>query len=34
MPISEAVYCILNKDIKPVDAVKMLMQRTIKVEHL
>lgn len=34
MPIAEAVHHILYKGLKPVDAVKALMKRTIKEEHL
>lgn len=34
MPITEAVFNIIQGQIKPVDAVKALMQRTIKEEHL
>jgi len=34
MPITEAVYKILNEALPPKDAVKKLMQRPIKEEHL
>lgn len=34
MPITEIVYKILYENVKPIDAVQMLMQRTIKEEHL
>ncbi len=34
MPISETVYAIIYEGMQPQDAVKMLMQRTIKEEHL
>lgn len=33
-PIAEAVYGIINKEIDPKEAVRALMQRTIKEEHL
>ncbi len=34
MPITEMVYKIIYDNLSPVDAVKGLMQRTIKEEHL
>lgn len=34
MPITEIVYKIVYEDLKPTDAVKALMQRMIKEEHL
>ncbi|MBA2727292.1 MAG: NAD(P)-dependent glycerol-3-phosphate dehydrogenase [Parachlamydiaceae bacterium] len=34
MPITEAVYRIICGEMQPVDAVRILMQRTIKEEHL
>ena len=34
MPISEMVYQIIHDHVKPKEAVKLLMQRTIKEEHL
>jgi glycerol-3-phosphate dehydrogenase (NAD(P)+) len=34
MPITEIVYRIIYEGIKPMDAVQLLMQRTIKEEHL
>lgn len=34
MPITEAVYQILYKGLPPMEAVRQLMQRTIKEEHL
>lgn len=34
MPITEIVYRILNKELSPKEAVKLLMQRSIKEEHL
>ncbi|WP_039355863.1 NAD(P)H-dependent glycerol-3-phosphate dehydrogenase [Candidatus Protochlamydia amoebophila] len=34
MPISEAVYNIIQGTIKPIEAVSALMKRTIKEEHL
>lgn len=34
MPIIETVYQIMQGQIKPVEAVKALMQRTVKEEHL
>lgn len=34
MPITEMVYKIIYEDMSPLDAVKQLMQRTIKEEHL
>lgn len=34
MPITETVYKIVYEGMKPKDAVKALMQRTIKEEHL
>jgi glycerol-3-phosphate dehydrogenase (NAD(P)+) len=34
MPISEAVYKIIEEGMDPREAVKLLMQRTIKEEHL
>jgi glycerol-3-phosphate dehydrogenase (NAD(P)+) len=34
MPITEIVYKIIYEDMHPKDAVKILMQRTIKEEHL
>lgn len=34
MPITETVYDIIRNQIRPVDAVRALMQRTIKEEHL
>jgi glycerol-3-phosphate dehydrogenase (NAD(P)+) len=34
MPITEIIYKILYEEMKPLDAVKLLMQRTIKEEHL
>lgn len=34
MPITETVYKIVYEGMKPKDAVKSLMQRTIKEEHL
>lgn len=34
MPITEIVYKIIYEGMKPLDAVQMLMQRTIKEEHL
>jgi len=34
LPIAEAVYEIIYNSLNPLDAVKILMQRTIKEEHL
>lgn len=34
LPIAESVYQIIYQSLKPLDAVKALMQRTIKEEHL
>lgn len=34
VPISEAIFAILYKGLKPLDAVKMLFNRSIKEEHL
>ena len=34
MPITEMVYMIIYENLKPADAVSMLMQRTVKEEHL
>jgi len=34
LPIAEAVYQIIYQSMKPLDAVRNLMQRTIKEEHL
>lgn len=34
MPITEMVYKIIYEEMPPIDAVKALMQRTIKEEHL
>lgn len=34
MPITEMVYKIIYENMKPIDAVKILMQRVIKEEHL
>ena len=34
MPITEVVYKIVYEGLKPSDAVKALMLRTIKEEHL
>ncbi|MBA3816191.1 MAG: NAD(P)-dependent glycerol-3-phosphate dehydrogenase [Parachlamydiaceae bacterium] len=34
MPITEIVYKIIYEEMKPLDAVRLLMQRTIKEEHL
>lgn len=34
MPIAETVYEIIKNRIRPIDAVRALMQRTIKEEHL
>lgn len=34
MPITEIVYKIIYENLSPSDAVKVLMQRTIKEEHL
>jgi len=34
MPITEMIYKIIYEDLKPKDAVRGLMQRTIKEEHL
>lgn len=34
MPITEIVYKIIYEGMRPMDAVKALMQRTIKEEHL
>ena len=34
VPISEAIYKILYEDLNPKDAVKALLQRAIKEEHL
>ncbi len=34
MPITEIIYKIVYENIKPLDAVHMLMNRTIKEEHL
>lgn len=34
LPINEAIYQIVYHSMRPVDAVKALMQRTIKEEHL
>lgn len=34
MPITEIVYKIIYENMKPTDAVQLLMQRTIKEEHL
>lgn len=34
LPIAQAVYSIMHENMLPTDAVKVLMQRTIKEEHL
>ncbi len=34
MPITETVYNIIYEGLRPIDAVRALMQRTIKEEHL
>lgn len=34
MPITETVYKIIYESMRPIDAVRALMQRTIKEEHL
>lgn len=34
LPIAEAVYQIIYQSLKPLDAARALMQRTIKEEHL
>lgn len=34
MPIAEMVYQIIHHDMQPIDAVKGLMRRTVKEEHL
>lgn len=34
MPITETIYKIVYEGMKPIDAVRALMQRTIKEEHL
>jgi len=34
MPITETVYKIIYENMRPMDAVRTLMQRTIKEEHL
>lgn len=34
LPIADAVYKIVYESMKPIDAVRALMQRTIKEEHL
>ncbi len=34
LPIAEAVYQIIYQSLKPIDAVRALMQRAIKEEHL
>lgn len=34
MPITEAVYQIIQGNIQPIDAVRALMQRSVKEEHL
>lgn len=34
MPITEAVYKIIYEGMNPIDAVRVLMQRSIKEEHL
>lgn len=34
MPITETVYKIIYEEMNPIDAVQLLMQRTIKEEHL
>lgn len=34
LPIARAVHAILSETMTPLDAVRMLMQRTIKEEHL
>jgi glycerol-3-phosphate dehydrogenase (NAD(P)+) len=34
MPITEIVYKIIYEEMKPIDAVQALMQRTVKEEHL
>lgn len=34
LPIAQAVYSIMHENLLPSDAVKTLMQRTIKEEHL
>jgi len=34
MPITEIVYKIIYENMRPMDAVKALMQRTVKEEHL
>lgn len=34
MPITETVYKIIYENMRPMDAVRALMQRTIKEEHL
>lgn len=34
LPIAEAVYKIVYESMQPIDAVRALMQRTIKEEHL
>lgn len=34
MPVTESVYNIIYEGLKPADAVRLLMQRTVKEEHL
>lgn len=34
VPITQAIYSIIYKDLSPLDAVKSLLQRAIKEEHL
>ena len=34
LPITEAIYKIIYENLSPLDAVRTLMQRTIKEEHL
>jgi glycerol-3-phosphate dehydrogenase (NAD(P)+) len=34
VPITEAVYSIIYENLNPRDAVKSLLQRAIKEEHL
>lgn len=34
VPITEAIYSIIYEDLSPIDAVKSLLQRAIKEEHL
>jgi glycerol-3-phosphate dehydrogenase (NAD(P)+) len=34
VPITQAIYAILNEGVNPRDAVRALLQRAIKEEHL